>query len=231
MRMEATSVSAPGGQMVTPTWSAVWAPQLVWSAPVTLTAPACWPVRPPPASTLVTSSPAATTPSVSPRTTPPGADARLATGRTLMANAPPCVMTSSAASMPSASSDLRARPVPVAREHLVIPSPEAAVCLRPALPPTHAPSPWPVSVVSAGSDVTPPRVASTQPVTQTPTSASAERDLLEMETSFVCLPSCRQCAPLGVETTVTVSTASPTHVSVTRALEATLTRAVPPPLM
>ena len=141
MRMEATSVSAPEAPMVTPTWLAVWAPPLVWSAPVTLTAPACWPARPPPASTRVTSFPAETTPSVFLRTMLPGAGARSATGRTPRAGAPPCVTMSSAASMLSVSSDQRARPAPVAREHLVTPSPEAAACLRPAPLPTPAPSP------------------------------------------------------------------------------------------
>ena len=228
MRTEATSVSAPRAPMVTPTRLAVSAPLLVWSAPVTLTAPACWPARPPPASTLVTSSPAATTPSASPRTTPPGAGARLATGRTRMEDVPPCVTTSSVASMPSASSDLRAPPVPAARGHLAIPSQEAAVCPRHAPLPTPAPSPWPASVVSAERGVMPARVASMRPVTQTPTSASVERDLWVTATSFVCLPSCLQCAPLAVAPTATASTTSPTAVSVTRALEATPMRAAAP---
>ena len=231
MRMEATSVSVPRAPMVTPTLLAVSAPRLVWSAPVTLTALVFWLVRPQPASTLVTSSLAETTPSVFLRTTQPGVGARLATGRTRMENVPPCVTTSSAASMPSVSSDLRAPPVPVAREHLAIPSLEAAVCQRHARLPILVPSLWPASVVSAERDVTPAPVVSMQPVTPTPTSASAERDLWVMATSSVCLPSCLQCAPPAVAPTATVSTTSPTAVSVIRALEAIPMKAAAPQQM
>ena len=104
------------------------------------------------------------------------------------------------------------------------------MCQRSALEPTLALHPCPVFQASVESAVILHPVESMLPAMLTQTNVSARMDLLETETSCVCLQSCLLFVLLVVDLTVIVPTVFPTNVFVMMATQVIPTRAVLLPL-